>query len=175
MHKSKVFDFDYGNAPELFCPDIFKKYWTYTIEQHKKNGSDPLFPLIKKICNKHHATYKVTFYELFERLKIKDDEYGYKNEMLAELQNIQATIKEGDFVSTYDNQMLGFYYFDGYNFMPTTGNGGLIIPEQAYKMIEQYGIEFFSDLPYDPCVKIPKSMVTDDKDTIHLFIKNKQN
>jgi len=165
MQKSKVFDLDYGDAFKLFCPDIFKKYWAYTIEHHKK-APDPLFPLIREICKKHLATYKVTFYELFERLKIKD--YAYKNEILTNLQHIQATIKEGDFVNVYEQQMLGFYYFDGYNFMPTTGNKGLIIPEQAYKMIELHGIEFFSDLPYEPCVKIPKSMVTNDQDIIHL-------
>ncbi len=152
--KSKIFQFDYGyDSHDLFCPDIFKEFW---IREYMNNHT--IFQLLRNTANKHIDTYKVTFYELFERLKTMYIEPEEKDELLTELDKIQMEIKEGDFVNIDDERMVGFYYFDGYNFMQTTGNYCKIVPEQGFKFVESHGTVYFEDLPYDPYVKVPKSI-----------------
>ena len=42
--------------------------------------------------------------------------------------------------------------------MKTSGGSGKNIPEQAFKLVESYGIEYFKDLRHTAFIKVPRSI-----------------
>lgn len=155
MEKARIFYFDHGSdSVYLFDPDIFMEFWKSEYLNNKA-----IFQIIRGICNKQICIHKTTFYELFERLKTSTDlEPDEKIKMTTELEKIQMEIKEGDFVVVDEEKLHYYYYFDGYNFMKASGDDGRYIPELAFKFVESHGTKYFEDLPYDPWIKVPKSV-----------------
>lgn len=165
--RSTVFNYDHSESVDIFNSEMFaeflesefcKAYKDFDSESYKYSHT---YYLVTNMMRMHIKEERITFYRLFEKIKTMElDEPEDRKMLLRELENIRNKIKEGDFVNVDEMYMLDYYYFDGHNFMKTTGDGGKFIPEEGFKMVELYGLEFFENLDEqgDPYIKVPKSL-----------------
>ena len=159
MQKSRVFSYSYSGTWDIFHSKAVKEWIASPFCNYNENPE--FYKATKSIMSKTIEEHKITFYELYERIKTIDDpeiDDNYRNFLITELEKIEKEIKEGDFIDIDDEYMHGFFYFDGNNFMQTTGLDCKNIPEQAFKFVELYGTQYFEDLPANPHVKVPKSI-----------------
>lgn len=63
---------------------------------------------------------------------------------------IYQKLKMGDLIDTEQYRGKGLLYYDGENFWKTVGEYGYFLPEVAWAMVEEKGIEFFAQ-PENSC------------------------
>ena len=65
--------------------------------------------------------------------------------IIGEIRETLRDIKGGDMVDIQGYRGEGLYYYDGNNLLKTYGEYGYIIPSEAWKFVDKYGLRYYDN------------------------------
>ena len=60
-------------------------------------------------------------------------------------EDVRKHLRKGDIIDTEGYRGIGLHYYDGTKLIATIGEYGYFLPEEAFKMVEKHGIDFFGE------------------------------
>jgi len=96
--------------------------------------------------------------------------------------SLAPKIRKGDLIDTEGYRGTGLWYFDGDSFIKTKGEYGYFLPEEAWGMVDRYGLDFFSEdqgaewilLPKDATVTVNSEAIDPEEKALFLRPENSE-
>jgi len=98
-----------------------------------------------KKCRVYRVTVTAEYWESQTRLDLRPFIQLHGIENKEQLQQLKTELKEGDLVDTAGYRGQGLWYYNGDVLIATTGEYGYFLPPEAWKKVEEYGLQYFED------------------------------